>query len=286
MLREIKSDLGFDFIELGHGTRLSLIPGIQKMFDAGEVRFSSLHNFCPLPVEVMVASPNCYQFSASSSGERERAVKQTFQTIDFAARLNAPVVVLHLGEVDMRPVTGPLIELAKNGRYFSRKYVKLKIGAVKKREQLAPVYLQRVKDCLFRILEYAESNGVKIGLESRRGYEEIPTERELTALLAEIDGAHVGYWHDFGHSQIKDNLGFIDHVEWLQAVGLRAFGCHVQDCIWPAKDHEPPFTGDVNFEKLVPLLPANCLFVWEMSPNKTADVIRRSMQTWRERFGE
>jgi sugar phosphate isomerase/epimerase len=286
MLREIKTELGFDFIELGHGTRLSLIPGIQKMFDAGEVRFSSLHNFCPLPVEVMVASPNCYQFSASSTEERERAMKQTFQTVDFASRLNAPVVVLHLGEVNMRPVTDPLIELAKNGRYFSRKYVKLKIGAVKKREGLAPVYLHRVKDCLFRIIEYAESKDVKIGLESRRGYEEIPTERELTELLAEIDRAYVGYWHDFGHSQIKDNLGFVDHVEWLQTVGSRAFGCHVQDCIWPAKDHEPPFTGDVKFEKLVPLLPANCLFVWEMSPNKTADVIRRSVHTWRERFGE
>ncbi len=286
MLQEIKTELDFDFIELGHGTRLSLMPGIQKMFDAGQVRFSSLHNFCPLPVEVMVASPNCYQFSARSTEERERAVKQTFQTIDFAARLNAPVVVLHLGEVNMRPVTEPLIELAKTGKHLSRRYVKLKVGAVKKREELAAVYLQRVKDCLFRIIEYAESKNVKIALESRRGYEEIPTERELTQLLAEIDCATVGYWHDFGHSQIKENLGFIDHVEWLQTVGPRAFGCHVQDCIWPAKDHEAPFTGAVNFEKLVPLLPANCLFVWEMSPNKTADVIRQSARTWRERFGE
>ena len=40
------------------------MPGIQKMFDAGEVRFSSLHNFCPLPVEVMSASPDCYKFSS------------------------------------------------------------------------------------------------------------------------------------------------------------------------------------------------------------------------------
>ena len=87
MLREIKTELGFDSIELGHGIRLSLMPGIQQMFDAGQVRFTSLHNFCPLPVEVMVASPDCYQLSAVSFEERERAVKQTFQTIDFAERL-------------------------------------------------------------------------------------------------------------------------------------------------------------------------------------------------------
>jgi sugar phosphate isomerase/epimerase len=286
MLREIKTELGFDLIELGHGIRLSLVPGIQKMFDAGEVRFTSLHNFCPLPVEVMTASPDCYKFSAASSEERERAVKQTFQTIDFAARLNAPFVVLHLGDVNMSPITDRLIELAKTGKYLSRKYVRLKIGAVQKREKIAPAYLQRVKDCLGRIIEYAAPKNVRIALESRRGYEEIPTERELPGLLGETGDAQLGYWHDFGHSQIKENLGFIDHAEWMRLIGPRAFGCHLQDCIWPAKDHEVPFAGAVDFEKLVPLLPRNCLFVWEMSPNKTADAIRRSVQMWKERFSK
>jgi sugar phosphate isomerase/epimerase len=286
MLREIKTELGFDLVELGHGIRLSLMPGVQKMFDAGEVQFSSLHNFCPLPVEVMVASPNCYEFSAVSSEERERAVKQTFQTIDFAARLGAPFVVLHLGQVNMPPITDRLIELAKTGKYLSRKYVRLKIGAVQKREKIAPAYLQRVKDCLRRVIDHAASKNVRIALEGRRGYEEIPTERELPGLLEEMDCAELGYWHDFGHSQIKENLSFIDQTEWLRLIGPRAFGCHVQDCIWPAKDHEAPFTGEVNFEKLVPLLPTNCLFVWEMSQNKTADAIRKSIQIWKERFGE
>src|SRR5947207_4631658 len=129
MLREIK-DLGFDRIELGHGIRISLLPGIQKMFDAGEVQFSSLHNFCPLPVEIMHASPDCYKFSSPHSKERERANKQTFQTIDFAARLGAPFVVLHCGEVKMNPVTDELIMLAKRGEIFSRKYVRKKLKAV------------------------------------------------------------------------------------------------------------------------------------------------------------
>jgi len=286
MLSEIKSELGFDLIELGHGIRLSLMPGIQEMFDKGQVRFTSLHNFCPLPVEVMMASPDCYEFSAVSSEERERAVRQTFQTIDFAERLGAPFVVLHLGEVKMRPITDQLFRMTKAGEQFSRSYVRAKLKAVQTRERLAPVYLQRVTDCLFRIIEYAEWKDIRIALESRRGYEEIPTERELRALLEEIGCAPVGYWHDFGHSQIKENLGFIDHAEWLRTIGPRAFGCHVQDCIWPAKDHEVPFTGDVDFEKLVPLLPANCLFVWEMSSNKPADAIRQSVQIWKERFGE
>jgi sugar phosphate isomerase/epimerase len=286
MLREIKTELGFDSIELGHGIRLSLMPGIQKMFDLGEVRFTSLHNFCPLPVEVMVASPDCYQLSAVSPEERERAVRQTFQTIDFAERLGAPFVVLHLGQVKMRPITDRLIQMTKAGKHLSRGYVRAKLKAVETRERRAPAHLQRVKDCLRRIVEHAASKNVQIALESRRGYEEIPSERELPSLLDELNSGQVGYWHDFGHSQIKENLGFIDHAEWLGAVGSRAFGCHVQDCVWPARDHEAPFTGAIDFDKLVPLLPTNCLFVWEMSPNKTADAIRQSIRIWKERFGE
>ncbi len=286
MLREIQSKLGFDVVELGHGIRISLIPGIQKMFDAGKIRISSLHNFCPLPVEVMMASPDCYKFSVASPEDRGRAIKQTFQTIDFAERLNAPFVVLHLGRVDMRPVTEPLIELAKSGKYLSRRYVRLKVTAVQKRERIAPNYLQRVKDCLRAIIDYASSKNIRLGLESRRGYEEIPTERELPALLEELDSPQLGYWHDFGHTQIKENLGFLDHAEWLRTIGPRTLGCHLQDCIWPAQDHQPPFAGDVDLEKLVPLLPANCLFVWEMSPNKRPGQIRRSVRVWKERFGE
>jgi len=157
---------------------------------------------------------------------------------------------------------------------------------VQKRERIAPNYLQRVKDCLRAIIDYAGPKNIRLGLESRRGYEEIPTEREMAALLEELDSPQLGYWHDFGHTQIKENLGFLNHAEWLRTIGPRALGCHVQDCIWPAQDHQPPFAGDVELEKLVPLLPANCLFVWEMSPNKTSDQIRQSVQVWNERFGK
>jgi sugar phosphate isomerase/epimerase len=286
MLGEIKAKLELDLVELGQGIRVPLVPGILKMFDAGEIRVSSLHNFCPLPAEAAPSSPDCYEFSAVSASEREAAVTQTLRTIDFAARLNAPFVVLHLGHVKMSPITDQLIAMAKAGRYLSREYVRMKIGAVQERERIAPECLARVKECLSHIIEYAASKNVRIGLEARRDYEQIPTERELAELFEEMNSPHLGYWHDFGHSQIKENLGFIDHVEWLRVVGPRAFGCHVQDCVWPARDHQPPFTGGIDFEKLVPLLPTNCLFVWEMNPNRTADVIRQSVQIWKKRFGE
>jgi sugar phosphate isomerase/epimerase len=283
-LREIKSKLGFDLIELDQSVGMS--PGVQKMLDSGEVRVSSLDNFCSLPGNAPSNRSDRYKFSAASAEEREHTVTLTFQAIDLAWQLKAPFILLHLGQVNMPPITDRLIAMAKAGKYLSRQYVRMKINAVQEREKVAPECVERVKNCLHRVIEYAASKNVRIGLEARRDYEQIPTEHELVEILKEMNSPHLGYWHDFGHSQIKDNLGFIDHAEWLRTVGPRAFGVHVHDCIWPARDQQPPFTGGVDFEKLVPLLPTNCLFVWKMNPNTTVDVIRRSVQMWKERFGE
>src|SRR5439155_20052403 len=119
-----------------------------------------------------------------------------------------------------------------------------------------------------------------------RGYAAIPTDRGVPSLPHAMNSPHTGYWHDFRPSQIRGALAFLGRAEWSRAIASRRVGCHVQDCIRPAQDHQPPFAGGVDLEKLVPLLPSNCLFVWEMSPRKTIDEIRRSIQLWKERFGE
>ena len=285
MLQEIL-DLGFERVELGHGIRLSLMDGIQKFYNAGKVQFSSLHNFCPLPIEITRAAPDCYEFSSHRENERERAVKLTFQTIDFAERLGAPLIVLHLGRVPMEPVTDKLIELAANGLIHSREYVRLKVKAVKEREKKAPFYVQRALDCVLRVVDYAAAKGVRLGIEGRQAFEEIPMEREIPDLLAKINAPNVGYWHDFGHIQIKENLGFGDHAEWLRFIAPRLLGGHLHDTEWPGRDHCAPFMGNIDYEKLVPFLPKDCLLVWEMSPRRTAAEITESLAKWKERFGD
>src|SRR5437016_1222765 len=109
MLREIRS-LGFEWAELSHGIRISLLPGILEAVDAGEIKISSLHNFCPLPMGVTWAAPNLFQFSSTDSKERERAFRHSMKTIETAARLKAPAVVLHMGSIEMREYTEKLVE--------------------------------------------------------------------------------------------------------------------------------------------------------------------------------
>jgi sugar phosphate isomerase/epimerase len=193
--------------------------------------------------------------------------------------------VLHLGRVPMQNITKQLTDLTESGSYLSREFVQEKIKAIKTREERAPHYLIRVKECLDRIVEHATSKNIHLGIESRHSYDEIPSEREIPGLLAEINSPYVGYWHDFGHIQIKENLTFLDHFEWLSKIRGRLLGCHLHDAVWPDHDHRPPFTGDVKYEKLIPLLPKNCLFVWEMSPRRKPDEIKESLKKWKDRFG-
>src|SRR5207302_8609009 len=121
MLAEIRG-LGFEFAELSHGTRISLLPGILEAVDAGEIRISSLHNFCPLPMGVNNSAPNLYQFSAERPREREMAQRHTLKTIELAARVKAPAVVLHLGNIEMKGYTDKLLAMLERGEKGTPKY--------------------------------------------------------------------------------------------------------------------------------------------------------------------
>ena len=100
MLREIR-DLGFEYAELSHGIRISLLPGVLDAVAAGEIKISTLHNFCPLPMGVNHAAPNIFKFTSTDARERDNAFKHTMKTLETAERVNAKLVVLHMGCIDM-----------------------------------------------------------------------------------------------------------------------------------------------------------------------------------------
>ena len=98
MLQEM-AGLGFEWVELSHGIRITLVPGILKAVEEGLVKIASCHNFCPLPAGVTHAAPNLYMPSAPDVREREQWLRHSCRTIDFAHQIKARKVVLHLGAV-------------------------------------------------------------------------------------------------------------------------------------------------------------------------------------------
>jgi sugar phosphate isomerase/epimerase len=284
IVREIL-ELGFDTIELGHGLKAPVVQEILEARKTLSFRVSTLHNFCPLPPEVLVDNPDCYEFTSHRPADRERAVRLTRQTIDMAERFGAPIVVIHSGRIRTLNVSPPLQELVLAGKFLGKEYGRAKVEAVKKREALGEGYIRRALECLTEIADYASKKGIRLGLENREDYEAVPSEAEFANFLQRLDAANAGYWHDFGHAQIKHNMALLDHGEWLDRIGSRAIGCHLHDVKWPFEDHRAPFTGEIPFERLVSKLPKGTLFVFEMHPRVSREDIIAAAERWKKQFG-
>jgi sugar phosphate isomerase/epimerase len=156
---------------------------------------------------------------------------------------------------------------------------------VKKREKIGPLYFHRAIEALAAIAERAAEVGVKLAVESRSRFEDMPTEREMIALQTHFaDNPWVGYWHDFGHVQLKHNLGLLDHEEWLEKISPHLIGGHVHDVQWPARDHRTPFSGTLDYAALLKFFPAGCPLIWELSPTREAAEIRSALVRWKSEF--
>lgn len=284
MIQEI-CDLGFDTIELGHGLSVSQLHGIRGSFKAGGFKVISVHNFCPMPVEVTVDNPDCYEFTSHRSQERERAFKLTCQTLETAKEFGARFVVLHLGRIaTLRGMTDSLLEELKGEGVASRDYNRSKLEVVRKREKTARLYLDRVTAILEPLVEEASKADITLVVENRSDFEAIPTERELLALLQHFDSPHLRYWHDFGHAQMRESLGLLDHAQWLEEISPYAVGAHLQDARWPDEDHLIPFEGEIPFDRLVPLLPSSLPYILELSPKALPEQIRAAADRWNTLF--
>ncbi|MDE0827200.1 MAG: TIM barrel protein [Akkermansiaceae bacterium] len=289
MIEEIL-DLGFDTIELSHGMTVAKLPGIRKAFEAGSFRCSGVHNYFPSPTEVMIDAPDAYEFTSHRPHQRNRAMEMTLRTLAIAEEFKAEYLVLHMGSVPLMPHkkwTGKLTDMAKNGESASPEYAAWKVKCVKKREKDGPLYMNRAIAALENIAEKAAEHGVKLAVESRSKYEDIPTEREMIALQEHFkDNPWVGYWHDFGHVQLKHNLGLLEHDHWLSQMEPYLLGAHVHDVHWPHRDHRVPFTGTLDYKKLFKHLRPEMPHVWELSPTRESEQIRDALLIWKKMFPE
>jgi len=264
MLQELEG-MGFEAVELGHGIRQTLVDGVLKYLERGTLRVTSVHNFCPLPIEVLRSDPDCMEFSARSQQVRRRAIRMTRETIDFAKSVGAGVVVLHLGSVGGAPTERGVGESVKEGKIYGRHHVALKLTTLRRRELGVAAAWSRVHECLEQIVPHARERGIRLGAECRCSVFELPLETEWEALWEKYPPGDLGYWHDFGHMQRKECLTFGDHWQALGSQRARIVGAHVHDAS-VMRDHRPVGTGQVAWERLLPLLPKDIPLVLEMGP--------------------
>ncbi len=274
--------LDFEYIELSHGIRITLVPGILRAVEEGIVKISSTHNFCPLPTGVVQAAPNLFQPSSSDHREHEQWLRHTRRSIDFAAQVKSRALVCHLGSVSFfwfnpaRALNRYLDEHHDAGRHGDDKDydVLLQKSLVKLRKRMPPFWAQ-VKASIGEVLDYAKQKNVKLGFENREKFEELPIDADYQAFIAEYPvDAPLGYWHDTGHADIKEGMGLLRHREHLEKMASRTIGWHLHDVSADGHDHQPVGSGHIDFKMVSSFWKPDHLLTLELSPRvKVEEVV-------------
>src|SRR5690606_31995803 len=209
----------------------------------------------------------------------------TLKTLDTAARLQAQVVVLHMGAVEMRDYTDRLMEMVEAGRRESSKYEKLLAEALDKRESRKGPHVEAAYSFLSALADEAAQRNLRLGIENREALEEIPFESDFPLFFREFNHPAIGYWHDTGHGQIKENLGVIHHAMHVSGLADRLLGFHIHDVAFPGRDHLVPGTGSIDYAALKPYVRPEHIKVFELSPSAPADLIPQGVAHIRDLWG-
>jgi sugar phosphate isomerase/epimerase len=282
MLQEM-AGLGFEWVELSHGIKIVLVPGILKAVEEGVVKVASCHNFCPLPTGVSHAAPNLYMPSSTDARERDMWLRQSKRTIDFAHQVGAKKVVMHLGSTEFfwfnpaRKVDDYIDSHPETDLSTDADYQKILKKSLAKLAERMPPYWQNTKDGLTELLPYAEQKGIKLGFENREKFEELPLDADHPALIeAMAKPAACGYWHDAGHAQIKQDMCLINHREHLEKNAPNAIGFHLHDVSAEGRDHQAIGSGKIDFEMISGFWRPEHTLVIELSPRLTPEEVLAS----------
>lgn len=278
--------LGFKRIELSHGIRVSLVPGILKAVDEGTVKISSVHNFCPLPGGVHHPAPNLYEPSAADKRERSSWNRYTQQTFDFAQKVGAEKVVMHSGSVrfffrspekKLKQWMHSRQQLKVANLSEDKPFTAKRDRALRHIQKASGKPLQRVQSSYTQAIEWAKERNLQLCIENREGLEELPLDNTFVDFINAFSASEtIRYWHDTGHAQIKYQMGLIDHRDHLSLLSGQLTGFHLHDVSENGVDHQPIGSGTVDFKMIAEFVRPEHELVLELSPQVSAEDVLAS----------
>jgi sugar phosphate isomerase/epimerase len=266
-LLQAVADYGLQWIELDCRINRTQLQQIKSGLGSSRMRVASLHNYCPFPALKPNVPPGGDYFDLASPdrSERDLAVEWTIRTIEHAHDLEAGRVVLHCGAVEMTPNQQRIYAWYQAEPGENDRVEELLSRELERRRRCRQPHLDAIRFSLDRLLNVAQRYDVRLGLENRYHYFEIPDRDEFNMLFDEFEGAPVGYWHDTGHAHAQELLGIVTQADLLESQGDRLVGIHLHDAVG-LKDHLAPGTGEIDFKLLDPHLGADAALVIELAP--------------------
>lgn len=276
-LLEQDRGLGFRRLEayahFSHDALLALASEAAKR----DMHIGSLHGPCPVPSgQNGYPAPIGDWLASTNSSERTRSVDALRGTIDAAVEVGATAIVVHLGNSGVVSRQNAMLDIiARYGR-LSDEHLRLRDTAWQEREAVKGAHLDAALQSMRALGEHAVGSGVRLGIECRDNYVEIPSLDEFATVLSACDGLPVGYWHDAGHGAKLDYLGFLRHEEFLRRYGQQIVGMHIHDTR-AGRDHLAPGQGSTDFGMLAPYLLGDTIRTLELHRVVTAAEISQAL---------
>jgi sugar phosphate isomerase/epimerase len=183
---------------------------------------------------------------------------------------------VHLGNSGVASRQASIFDTISRYGRLSEEHVRLRDSAWKERETAKGPHLDVALKNIRALGEHALGTGVRLGVECRDAYFEIPSLDEFAQVLGACDGLPVGYWHDAGHGAKLDYLGFLEHEEFLRRYGAKIVGMHIHDTL-NGRDHLAPGNGNTDFSMLARYLRPETIRTLELHRTVAATDISRAL---------
>jgi len=266
-------DFGFSHQELNH----AVTPAMLATVAPEHLHVLSVHEPCPCEFPRLARMARGYFLTSLDEALRAQAVEYLRGSIHLAHQLGATAVVVHSGEVPVgKDMEKRLRELHLEGASQSDEFSELGERFAKARAKAAPPYMEALRRSLLEVVDEAQGTGVRLGLENRDHYYEVPLPHEVDELLMLRPGT-IEYWHDVGHAEKLREFGFYSQREWLERFTDRMIGIHLHDNDGE-KDHIAPGLGTVDWELVASLVPEQAIRTFEIRGFTTHEQIRSAQE--------
>jgi sugar phosphate isomerase/epimerase len=272
-------ELGVRGVELEYRLSELALKEITPLVHGGQISVTSLHNILPRPREIPKNRANGEFVSLSSPDERERkaAIRYALGTLEWAERLGARAVVLHLGKVTMDGAMDCLMDIYDRGKTRAKDGEALIAEHKKSRARLGKPLLEASLKSLGLLAREGEKRGVSWGIENRYKIQDFPTPEEFRAIFREFKGSSIRYWHDIGHATTQENLGLVGKGELLENFGEVLLGVHLHGCRG-YDDHAAPGSGEEDYSLLKKYLRPETIRVVEAHHRATREELIQGLE--------
>lgn len=257
---------GLEHLELEYRITNEMYEQMSPLLKKKSPQVVSIHNYFPVPdifSNRNMGGGSVFPLSSLDKEQRILAIKYTKLTIQIANDLEAKAVVLHLGNVEMPSGMGELFRLYDENLINTQEAQTFIENKKEERRQKRGKHLDSVLFCLDEIVKEALKQNVLLGIENAYKINGIPDVDEIGLLLGKFRGAPIGYWHDVGHGQSKENLGWHNHCQLLEEYKDDMIGIHFHDIVGH-EDHLAPGLGEFNFSSLHRYMPKNIIKIIEV----------------------